>query len=470
MTPVIMCGGKGTRLWPMSRSSRPKQFLKLTGDLSQYQKTLLRVADPSLYAPAVVVTNAEYRFLVAEQAEEAGVRLAAVLLEPVPRNTTAAIAAACAYVDAEGLDPVVHVLPSDHEIDADERYFAAVGHARRAAEAGGLVTFGIAPTEPATGYGYIHAGAAAGEGVHQVARFVEKPDRERAAEMIAAGGHYWNSGMFMFAAPAFLAECGRLAPQILEHAAAAVAGAARDLDFVRLDETSFSAAPDVSVDYAVFEKTGLAQVVPAAIRWSDLGSWDAVWNAGVKDDAGNLLRGPTTARGARNSLVLSDKVHVAVSGIEDLAVIASEDAVFVGRLTGAQEVGDVVKTLQSDPATRPLTEAHPTSYRPWGGYTSLALGERFQVKRIFVKPGGRLSLQKHHHRAEHWVVVRGVAEVQIGDEVRIVNENESVYIPLGAVHRLANPGKITLEVIEVQSGPYLGEDDIVRIEDQYGRG
>ncbi len=469
VTPVILCGGKGTRLWPMSRAARPKQFLKLMGEWSQYQKTLLRVADRAVYAAPVVITNAEYRFLVAEQAEEAGIQLKAVLLEPVPRNTTAAIAAGAVFAASDGSSHVIHVLPSDHEIVVDDAYRTAVKRAAEAAAAGGLVTFGIAPTEPATGFGYIRAGGAVADGVLKVDRFVEKPDRKRAEEMIAAGGHYWNSGMFMLGTDAFLAECRAFAPAVLEAVETSVKAAVRDLDFVRLDEKSFASAPDISVDYAIFEKTALARVVPTPIRWSDLGSWDAVWEAGERDAAGNVARGPATLRNASNSLVISDGMHVALADLEDVAVIATEDAVLVGRLSQAQGVGGLVKMLQADKATLPLTETHQTSYRPWGGYSSLAMGDRFQVKRLFVKPGKRLSLQKHHHRAEHWVVVRGVAEVTIGESTQVVQENESVYIPLGAVHRLANPGKILLEVIEVQSGSYLGEDDIVRLNDEWGR-
>ena len=469
VTPVILCGGKGTRLWPMSRSARPKQFLKLMGDLSQYQKTLLRVSDASIYAPPIVITNAEYRFLVAEQADEAGIRLGGVLLEPLPRNTTAAIAAGAIYASADGVDRLVHILPSDHEITVDGTYLAAVRDAASAASDGGLVTFGITPTEPATGFGYILAGKESGKGARMVERFVEKPDRKRAEAMIAAGDHYWNSGMFLFSTATFLAECRKFVPAVVTAVEVAVKKAVRDLDFVRLDESAFAASPDISVDYAIFEKTDLARVVPTAIKWSDFGSWDAVWEAGGRDAAGNVARGPATVRNVSNSLVVTDRMHVAIADLDDVVVIATEDAVLVGRLSQAQGVGALVKTLQADAATRGLTETHPTSYRPWGGYSSLAMGDRFQVKRLFVKPGKRLSLQKHHHRAEHWVVVRGVAEVQVGDETRVVQENESVYIPLGAVHRLANPGKILLEVIEVQSGSYLGEDDIIRLDDEFGR-
>jgi mannose-1-phosphate guanylyltransferase len=308
-----------------------------------------------------------------------------------------------------------------------------------------------------------------GDGVHAVSRFVEKPDRQRAEEFLASGRYVWNSGMFMFAADVFLAECARLAPDTLEAARGAVAAAKADLDFVRLDADSFASAPDVSVDYAIFEKTDKVVVVPVSFAWSDLGSWDAVWKSLPKDAAGNVATGGATLSNTSNALVVTDHAHVAIEGLDDVAVIASEDAIYVGRLSDAQKVGALVKQLRAQPGLAGLTEIHRTAYRPWGGYSSLAQGGRFQVKRIFVKPGKRLSLQRHHHRSEHWVVVSGTAEVTIGDKVTMLTENQSVYIPMGETHRLANPGKILLELIEVQTGSYLGEDDIVRIEDEFGR-
>ena len=469
IVPVILCGGKGTRLWPLSRAARPKQFLPLTGDLSLYQKTLQRLDDPERYAAPIVITNNEYRFLVAEQAQECGVALEAILLEPVARNTAAAIAAAAFVVISKDPDALMHVLPSDHEIAIDAAYLDAVATAAAAAADGRLTTFGITPSEPATGFGYIEAGAALASGALAVSRFVEKPIREKAEEMLAAGNFYWNSGMFLFRAQVFLDECEKLAPGVHEAAGRAVAGARADLDFMRLEEQSFAAAPDISVDYAVFEKTDLAAVVPSPIVWSDLGSWDAVWKASPHDAAGNLTRGATSLSNTTGSLVVSEHLHVAVDGLDDVAVIVSEDAVFVGRLSSAQNVGTIVRALQADQATSALTEKHPTDYRPWGGYTSLISGERFQVKRIFVKPGKRLSLQKHHHRSEHWIIVRGTADVQVGDTITTLSENESVYIPQGDIHRLTNPGKIVLELIEVQTGSYLGEDDIIRLDDEFGR-
>ncbi|MDB5539303.1 MAG: cpsB [Devosia sp.] len=471
IVPVILAGGQGTRLWPMSRAARPKQFLPLTGPTSLYQQTLQRVADPARYHPAVVVTNAEYRFLVAEQAQEAGVATAAVLLEPVARNTAAAIAAAALYVrDTFGDEAVIHVLASDHAVEADDNYWWSVDTAAAAARAGRLVTFGITPTAAETGYGYIEAGADIGDGVREVVRFVEKPDLATAEKMLAAGGYYWNSGTFMLNVRSFLAEVQTLAPQTLAAAIAAMAASRIDLDFIRLGAEGFAAAPNISVDYAIFEKSRQVALVPVTFPWSDLGAWDAVWKVSDKDASGNVVtNGNATLSNTRNSLVVSDKAHIAVEGLDDIAIIASEDAVYVGRLSEAQRVGPMVKALRADPATQGLTEIHRTAYRPWGGYSSVLSGDRFQVKRLFVKPGKKLSLQKHHHRAEHWVVVTGTAEVTIDGKVTMLTENESIYLPLGSVHRLANPGKILLELIEVQTGSYLGEDDIIRIEDEFGR-
>ena len=471
IVPVILAGGQGTRLWPMSRAARPKQFLPLTGPTSLYQQTLLRVADPSRYHPAVIVTNAEYRFLVAEQAQEAGVATSAVLLEPVARNTAAAIAAAALHAQkAFGDDAVIHVLASDHAVEADDNYWWSVDTAAEAARAGRLVTFGITPTAPETGYGYIEAGAELGNGVRTVARSGFSTKRATAEKMLAAGGYYWNSGTFMLGVASFLSEVEALAPETFAAAATAVSAARADLDFIRLDEAGFSTAPNISVDYAIFEKSKQVALVPVTFPWSDLGAWDAVWKVSGKDAAGNVVsNGNATLSNTRNSLIVSERAHIAVEGLEDVAIIASEDAIYVGRLSDAQRVGPMVKALRANPATQGLTEIHRTAYRPWGGYSSVLNGDRFQVKRLFVKPGKKLSLQKHHHRAEHWVVVSGTAEVTVDGKVTMLTENESIYLPLGCVHRLANPGKILLELIEVQTGSYLGEDDIIRIEDEFGR-
>jgi len=469
--PVIMAGGKGTRLWPLSRATAPKQFIQFVGEQTLFQATLSRVSDPALYEAPIVVTNEDFRFLVAEQARELGIKLSGILLEPVARNTAPAVAVAAALVQQRfGDDALLHVLASDHEIVADTSYFEAIRVARETALAGKLVTFGITPTEPATGYGYIESGEKLASGAHAVKRFVEKPALPEAEKMLAAGGFAWNSGTFLFSASQVLSELRTYAPGVEKAARAALTKAANDLDFIRLDAEAFAASPDISVDYAIMEKTSNAAVVPSSFTWSDLGSWDAVWKLGARDEAGNVATGNATLINTKNSLVMSRTSHLAVQGLEGVAVIASEDAVYVGRLDDSQNVGKLVKHLASAKSTAALTETHPTSYRPWGGYTSILNGDRFQVKRLFVTPGKKLSLQKHHHRSEHWICVKGTAEVTIGEETKIVRENESVYIPQGEVHRLANPGKIMLEMIEVQTGSYLGEDDIIRIVDEFGRG
>lgn len=469
--PVIMAGGKGTRLWPLSRASAPKQFIKVVNDRTLFQETLERVADPEIYAAPVVITNQDFRFQVAEQAREVGIDLSGILLEPVARNTAAAIAAAAFFLTARfGEDAILQLLASDHEIDAGTAYRQAIETARETARSGKIVTFGITPTEPATGYGYIEQGEPLKSGAYTVKRFVEKPAADKAQDMLEKGGFYWNSGIFMCKASLLLSELEHFAPDVHAVVKASVDKADTDLDFVRLEEASFAQSPDISIDYAVMEKTRNAAVVASSFSWSDLGSWDAVWKLGDKDEGGNVVLGNATVLNTENSLVLSRSAHLAVQGLKDVAVIASEDAVYVGRLADAQEVGKLVKLLASSKASSALTETHPTSYRPWGGYTSLLHGDRFQVKRLFVLPGKKLSLQKHFHRSEHWVCVKGTAEVTIGDSVRFVRENESVYIPQGELHRLYNPGKIMLEMIEVQTGSYLGEDDIVRVSDEFGRG
>lgn len=470
IVPVIMAGGKGTRLWPLSRATAAKQFIRFIGDKTLFQGTLDRVSDPELYEPPLVVTNEEFRFLVAEQAREEGIKLSGIVLEPEARNTAAAVAVAALIAsDLYGKDAVVQVLPSDHDIVADDTYRNCVATAAAAARTGKIVTFGITPNEPATGYGYIELGDALPGGAHAVKRFVEKPKLADAEKMLASGNFFWNSGMFVFSAEHMLAELRTLAPEVVAASEKSVEKSTKDLDFIRLDAAAFAENPNISIDYAVMEKTPNAAVVPSPITWSDLGSWDAVWKIGEADADGNVVSGNATLVNTRNSLVMSRDNHLAVQGMEGVAVIASEDAVYVGRLDDSQQVGNLVKLLAADKKTAALTENHPTSLRPWGGYTSILNGERFQVKRLFVHPGKKLSLQKHHHRSEHWICVKGAAEVTIDDKVMMLHENQSVYIPQGAVHRLGNPGKILLELIEIQTGSYLGEDDIIRLVDEFGR-
>jgi len=465
LTPVILAGGSGTRLWPMSRAAYPKQFLTLGGAQSLLQETLTR-ASGRRYGPPMIVTNEEYRFHCAAQACELGLT-PTILLEPAARNTAPAIAAAAHLAIQDDPDAVLHVMPSDHALTADAAFETALDAAEAAAAKGALVTFGIEPKGPATGYGYIKA--APGTGPRRVDRFVEKPDLATAEAMLAEGGHFWNSGMFLFRADAFLQELSRLAPEVAEAAAGAAAGATKDLGFLRLGAEAFRASPSISVDYAVFEKTDKAVVAPAAIRWSDLGAWSAIWERDATRPEDAVTLGKASAPGSRRVLAVSDGPRVVAQGVEDIAVIAADDVVYVGKLSESERVKEAVAALAADPETAALTQEHRTVRRPWGGYTSICSGPRFQVKRLFVKPGGRLSLQKHHHRSEHWVVVTGTAEVTLGDRVMTLGENESIYIPRGEVHRLANPGKILLELIEVQTGSYLGEDDIIRVDDEFGR-
>lgn len=469
IVPVILAGGQGTRLWPISRNAYPKQFMRSLFERSLFQDTLQRVVDDRYLGP-LVVTNEEYRFLAAEQMSEEGHPASGLILEPAARNTCAAIAAAALFaVEKLDSDSILHVLPSDHAIDSDSEYWDAVDAARLEALEDRLVTFGIKARSADTGYGYIEKGDPRSNRCSSVRRFIEKPDKTRAEEMIRSGNFLWNSGMFMFKASVFLAELSRLQPQVKEAVQAAVEHGGADHDFFRLSREHFEQSPSVSIDYGVLEHTDLVSVIPSAFTWSDLGSWDAFWQMRQKDEAENVVLGNGLLSETRRSLIFSEKAHIAVHGLEDVAVIASEDAIFVGRLSDAQSVGRLVASMKSNPATAYLTEIHRTSYRPWGGYSSIARGERFQVKRLFVKPGRKLSLQKHFHRAEHWVVVSGTAEVTINGEVKTLTENQSVYLPLGCVHRLANPGKILLELIEVQTGAYLEEDDIIRIEDEFGR-
>ena len=465
LQPVLLSGGSGTRLWPLSREAYPKQFLPLAGEETMLQATWSRVAPLSPSRP-IVVAGEEHRFLVAEQLRQAGAPVPAIVLEPAGRNTAPAIAAAAlqALQDAGGGDPLLLVLPSDHVVRDAAAFRAAVQAAVPAAEQGALVTFGIVPTAPETGFGYIQAEA--GDGVRKVLRFVEKPDADTARRYLDAGGYYWNSGMFLFRASRYLAELERFRPDILAGARAAFAGARRDGDFVRLDRAAFEATPAESIDYAVMERTDAAMVLPVDIGWNDVGSWSALWDVAERDADGNAYHGDVVAVDSRNSYAWARRL-VALVGVDDVVVVETDDAVLVARKDKVQQVKEVVARLKAD--RRSQAALHREVHRPWGSYDSIDVGERFQVKRIKVKPGASLSLQSHAHRAEHWIVVSGTARVTRDRDVFELHANQSTYIPIGARHRLENPGKEVLELIEVQSGDYLGEDDIVRYEDAYGR-
>jgi mannose-1-phosphate guanylyltransferase/mannose-6-phosphate isomerase len=466
IVPLIVCGGSGTRLWPASRASRPKQFLPLFGDLSTFQETARRVSDASLFGRPVIITNQDHRFLVADQLLQIGVE-ADILLESEARDSGPAIAAGTAYIaQRDGADTLVLSLAADHRVRDVEGFRAACSAARRGAEMNAIVTFGVVPDQPATGYGYIEAGETLVDTVQRVERFVEKPDAETATRYVREG-YLWNSGNFVFRAGGLLTEYASREPRTIEAVKEAVAKAQIDLGFIRLDAAAFAKADKRSIDYAVMEKTKDAAVVPASFDWSDVGSWSAVRELSPQDEAGNAMLGDGVFVNARNNLVSTERPVVCVVGLDDLAVIATGDAVLVTRRDDAVGIKALVEKLKLSHTK--LTQEHLQSFRPWGSYKSLDLGSRHQVKRIVVKPGGQLSLQKHHHRSEHWIVTRGVATVTINGNIKTLHENESIYIPLGATHRMENPGKIDLELIEVQTGSYFGEDDIIRIEDVYNR-
>jgi mannose-1-phosphate guanylyltransferase/mannose-6-phosphate isomerase len=468
IVPVVLSGGSGTRLWPVSRESFPKQLWPLMSERSLLQDTVLRARGPEFAAP-IVVCNEDHRFLIAEQLREVGITNARIMLEPVGRNSAPAIAAAAALVAEENPDAVLWMMPSDHAIADTDALLDALRIATVAARAGKIVTFGMRPTTPETGYGYIEIGGElpGAPGVHAVGQFLEKPDAETAARLAADGRHLWNSGMFVFTARTLLQEMEIHAPEVLPPIREAVSGRRTDLDFIRLAVEPFRACPSISLDYAVAERTHEAAVVPANIGWSDVGSWSALWELGRKDPAGNVTIGDVVLESSRDCYVRSDGMLTAVVGLKDAVVVVTDDVALVMHRDHAQDVKTVVERLKA--AGRHEAVAHNRTYRPWGFYESLITGDRFQVKRIVVSPGGKLSLQSHYHRAEHWVVVNGTARVTRDQETLILRENESVYLPLGCVHRLENPGLIPLALIEVQSGAYLGEDDIVRLEDTYGR-
>ncbi len=468
VVPVILSGGSGSRLWPVSRESFPKQFWPLIGERSMIVETAKRGVGVG-FAPPVIVCNQEHRFIVAEQLRDAGILDARIVLEPVGRNSAPAIAAAALLVAETDPEAVMWVMAADSAIADLSGLHATLAHAVAAARAGRIATFGMRPTTPETGYGYIEVGPALDgfEGVNEVARFVEKPDAATAASLVATGRYLWNSGMFVFTAATMLAELALHAPDVLTAVRPAVRDRVQDLDFVRLDPAGFAACPDISIDYAVAERTTRAAVVPSDLGWSDVGSWSALWDMGPQDSAGNVSVGDVLLESSRDCYVRSDGVLTAVVGLRDAIVVVTEDAVLAMHRSRSQDVKKVVERLRQ--AGRHEGVAHNRSYRPWGFTDSLITGERFQVKRIMVNAGHKISLQKHFHRAEHWVVVAGSAMVTRDGEVTLVRENESIYLPLGSVHRLENPGRIPLTLIEVQSGSYLGEDDIVRIEDHYGR-
>jgi mannose-1-phosphate guanylyltransferase/mannose-6-phosphate isomerase len=468
LVPVILCGGSGSRLWPMSRRLLPKQFLPLVGERTLFQDTALRTRGVAGAGAPIVVTNTEQRFLAADQLAEIGVEARALLLEPAGRNTAPAVAAAALHVAREDPAALLLVQPSDHVIADLAAFRAAVAEAAAAAREGYLVTFGMPPTEPASGYGYIEAGEPIGGSTFRIRRFIEKPSLEKAKALLAQGGYYWNSGMFVFQAKRYLEELGRLNPAMLEAVRAALERATRDLGFLRLDKDAFAACPADSVDYAVMERTAAGAVVRAAMGWSDVGSWSALWEVGAKDGARNVARGDVELRDASGCYVHANGRHVSVLGAKDLVVVETDDAVLVAARDRAQEVKEVVENL--DRANRSEHVSHTRVHRPWGYYESVDAGPGFQVKRLMIKPGHKLSLQMHRQRAEHWVVVAGTARVTRGEEVFDLQRNQSTYIPLGAKHRLENAGAEPLLIVEVQSGTYLGEDDIVRLEDSYNRG
>ncbi|AIG00179.1 mannose-1-phosphate guanylyltransferase/mannose-6-phosphate isomerase [Alteromonas australica] len=465
MKPVVLAGGTGSRLWPKSRAALPKQFLSLTSDSTMLQDTISRLKGTDAASP-IFICNDAHRFLVAEQLRQKDIHHGGILLEPVGRNTAPAIALAALHATINGEDPILLVLAADHLIKDEPAFHTAITKAEVLAKQGKLVTFGIVPDQPHTGYGYIKAGSGL-EGGFEVAEFVEKPELQTAKEYVESGSYYWNSGMFMFKASRYLDELEKYNPEMLDVCKRAIDTETPDLDFIRVDHDIFATCPDDSIDYAVMEKTDSAAMVPLDAQWSDVGSWTSLWETSAKDDSGNVCVGDTILENTKNSYVNAEQRLVSVIGLEDVIVVETKDAVMVAHKDDAQSIKKVVNKLKAE--HRPEFEFHREVFRPWGSYDSIDSGARFQVKRITVKPGEKLSVQMHHHRAEHWIVVSGSANVTIDEETKLVTENESVYIPIGAVHALENPGKIPLELIEVQSGAYLGEDDIVRFSDRYGR-
>lgn len=475
ITPVILSGGSGTRLWPLSRNQYSKQFLPLVGKRSMLQQTVDRLNLLPDLAPPVFVCNEAHRFLVAEQVNDCEIKPAQIILEPIPRNTAPAVAIAALEASASGKDPCLLVLPADHHIRDTEALCQAVELACQGAAAGAMMTFGIVPTQPETGYGYIAMGESLkdqssdmhlADGLYEVSRFVEKPDRNTAQQYLDAGNYLWNSGMFLFRASRYLEELRKYEPEMFEACQQAHEHAVREKDFLRLTDT-FATSPENSIDYAVMERTQHAGVVPLDAGWSDVGSWDSLLEVDVRDADNNVIKGDVILNDVKDSYIRSESRMIAAVGISDQVIVETADAILVASKDKAQEVKALVSRLQRDKRTE--IDSHKRVLRPWGWYETIDEGDRHKVKRIMVKPGASLSLQKHHHRAEHWVVVIGTAQVTRDDETFLLEENESSYIPIGGIHRLSNPGVIPLEIIEVQSGSYLGEDDIVRFEDNYGR-
>lgn len=467
LIPIILCGGSGTRLWPLSRETYPKQFLRLLGKHSLLQQTVQRLSGIEEMSAPMLVCNESSRFVAAEQLREIGVDDAQILLEPMRRNTAPAIASAALHALSQGEDPLLLVLPSDHVIKDHDAFCTAIHFAREAAGNGDLVTFGIKPTGPETGYGYIRAASTETKMAQPVLEFVEKPNRATAEQYISSGNYYWNSGMFLFRASRYIEELERHEPKIVAACRNAVALAKKDFDFIRLDTESYASSPDKAIDYAVMERTDRASMIPLSASWSDIGSWASVWDVADKDADNNAITGDVQVQDCEDCLIHGTTRLVAAVGLKNIAIIETADAVLVMDAERAQDTKKLVSGLIDTQRTE--ATQHREIFRPWGSYDSIGNGQRFQVKRITVKQGAKLSLQMHHHRAEHWVVVCGTAKITNGDKEYLLTENQSTYIPVGAVHCLENPGKVPLELIEIQSGGYLGEDDIVRLQDRYGR-
>lgn len=462
--PVILSGGSGTRLWPLSRKSRPKQFLAISSDKTMFQDTLLRLDAPNIASQPMVICSDDHRFMVAEQLRELDITAESIILEPIGRNTAPALTIASLASDPEA---ILLILPSDHVIADKEAFHQAISIAQPLAESGKIVTFGIVPTHAETGFGYIEAGGSSNNDWLPVARFVEKPNAETAQKYLDAGNFFWNSGMFMFKASRLLAEMKSFRPDIVDACSDAFNKANKDMDFTRLDSTAFEQCPSDSIDYAVMEKTESAIVVPLDAGWSDLGSWASLWEAGMKDSNNNIIKGDVLQKSSTNCYIHSEHRLVTTLGLDKVIVVETADAVMVAHPDYVQDVKSLVDQLKDE--NRSESESHRQIYRPWGKYDSVDVGERYQVKRITVNPGAKLSVQMHHHRAEHWIVVSGTAKVTIDGKEQLLAENQSTYVPIGSIHSLENPGKVPVEMIEVQSGSYLGEDDITRYEDLYGR-